>query len=122
MHSGNTPLLTHVKELEDAVRMLEDTNFQLKQLVESADLSDEEASNIRTIVVENEYAIEAKIRKRRELLRSLGLDALAGEFETRQPGPRPPPGADNQKESSAVVFKANGEEAVEVQRLDGIML
>jgi hypothetical protein len=65
--AANSPLFFDIMDLERDIIKLEITNKELKELT----ISPEEMQEVRLYIVENEFAIETKLRKRQEIRNSL---------------------------------------------------
>jgi len=69
----NNPLLLDIKDIERDILMLEKTIRELKELVENGTVPEEDAQDLRLVIVENEFAVEEKLRRRKTIREALGL-------------------------------------------------
>jgi len=68
MNSSDSPFQLDIKDLERDILLLEKTNAELQEI-----LKKENDQDLRLVIVENEYAIKAKLLRRKQLREKLGL-------------------------------------------------
>ena len=78
------PMLFDLKDLENAIVQLTKTNAELTDLCRGSavEMNGDELFDLRVVIVENEYAIDSKLQKRKEILATLNLP-LHDDFEQR---------------------------------------
>ena len=81
---AESPLSLDIKDLERDIVLLEQTNKQLKDILADDGSLDNEATELRLVIVENEFAIEAKLKRRRELHTLLGISTANDSFESER--------------------------------------
>ena len=74
MTSTDNPIVLDIKDLEHAIIMLEKTMKDLTAMMETEEMDEETRSDMRVVIVENEFAISTKLRKRADLRAHLGLE------------------------------------------------
>ena len=81
---AESPLSLDIKDLERDIVLLEQTNKQLKDILADDGSLHNEATELRLVIVENEFAIEAKLKRRRELHTLLGISTANDSFESER--------------------------------------